>query len=64
MGAPPDAAVSDWMVVFGTDDGLNRFEATIGAEDGLLYVTWYWWSEEEPESDPVITKMVFTNGVG
>ncbi len=54
----------DWMVVFATEDGLDRFEATIGPEDGLLYVTWYWWSEEEPGADPVITKLVFTNGVG
>jgi hypothetical protein len=61
---PAEDAVSDWMVVFNTEDGLNRFEATVGAEDGLLYVTWYWWSEEEPDADPVITKMIFTNGVG
>ena len=61
---PPEDAISDWMVVFGTDDGLNRFEATIGPEDGLLYVTWYWWSEEDPGADPVIDHMVFTNGVG
>lgn len=62
--APAEDAVSDWMVVFKTEDGLNRFEATVGTEDGLLYVTWYWWDEEEPEADPVITKMIFTNGVG
>ncbi|MBQ6296006.1 MAG: hypothetical protein IJK80_09100 [Firmicutes bacterium] len=55
---------ADWMVVFSTEDGLNRFEATIGPEDGRLYVTWYWWSEEDPGADPVIEKMVFTNGVG
>ncbi len=55
---------ADWMVVLNTGDGLNRFEATIGPEDGLLYVTWYWWSEEDPGADPVIKKMVFTNGVG
>ena len=61
---PEESAVSDWMVVFNTEDGLNRFEATIGSEDGRLYVTWYWWSEEDPGADPVIKKMVFTNGVG
>ena len=61
---PEESAVSDWMVVFNTEDGLNRFEATIGSEDGRLYVTWYWWSEEDPGADPVIEKMVFTNGVG
>ena len=61
---PEESAVSDWMVVFNTEDGLNRFEATIGPEDGRLYVTWYWWSEEDPGADPVIEKMVFTNGVG
>ncbi len=55
---------ADWMVVFSTEDGLNRFEATIGPDDGRLYVTWYWWSEEDPGADPVIEKMVFTNGVG
>ena len=55
---------ADWMVVFSTEDGLERFEATIGPEDGRLYVTWYWWSEEDPGADPVIEKMVFTNGVG
>ncbi len=69
MGDPAEGEDSegngaDWMVVFSTDDGLNRFEATIGPEDGLLYVTWYWWSEEDPGADPVIEKMVFTNGVG
>ena len=62
--APEEGAVSDWMVAFGTEDGLNRFEATVGPEDGLLYVTWYWWSEEDPGADPAVTKMVFTNGVG
>ena len=61
---PETEAASDWMVVFGTDDGLNRFEATVGPEDGLLYVTWYRWSEEDPGADPAIEKMVFTNGVG
>ena len=61
---PPEDAVSDWMVGFNTDDCLNRFEATIGAEDGRLYVTWYWWSEEDPGADPAVTYMVFTNGVG
>ena len=55
---------ADWMVTFNTEDGLNRFEATIGPEDGLLYVDWYWWSEEDPDADPVVTKMIFTNGVG
>ena len=69
MGAPAEGEEgeensADWMVVFSTEDGLNRFEATIGPEDGRLYVTWYWWSEEDPGADPVIKKMVFTNGVG
>ena len=69
MGAPAEGEEgeensADWMVVFSTEDGLNRFEATIGPEDGRLYVTWYWWSEEDPGADPVIEKMVFTNGVG
>ncbi|MCR4724296.1 MAG: hypothetical protein K5772_02550 [Clostridia bacterium] len=69
MGAPAEGEESegsgaDWMVVFSTEDGLNRFEATIGPDDGRLYVTWYWWSEEDPGADPVIEKMVFTNGVG
>ena len=53
----------DWMVVFGTDDGLNRFEAYVGPEDGRLYVTWYWWREADPDADPVITYMAFTNGM-
>ena len=58
---PADAA--GWMVVFNTEDGLNRFEATIGPDDGRLYVTWYWWSEEDPGADPQIMKLTFTNGV-
>ena len=62
--APPESAAADWMVVFSTDDGLNRFEAYIGPEDGRLYVKWYWWSEEDPGADPSVTDMVFTNGVG
>ncbi|MBP5749422.1 MAG: hypothetical protein J6X24_01385, partial [Firmicutes bacterium] len=64
QGEPAENHGADWMAVFQTDDGLNRFEATIGPEDGLLYVTWYWWSEEDPGADPVVKKLVFTNGVG
>lgn len=60
--SPEDAP--PWLVAFMTDDGLNRFEAYIGPEDGRLYVTWYWWSEEDPGADPAVTYMVFTNGVG
>ena len=61
--APADENAAGWMVVFNTEDGLNRFEATIGPDDGRLYVNWYWWSEEDPGADPQIMKLTFTNGV-
>ena len=61
--APAEENTAGWMVVFNTEDGLNRFEATIGPNDGRLYVTWYWWSEEDPGADPQIMKLTFTNGV-
>ena len=56
--------ISDWMVVFSAEEGLHRFEATIGPTDGLLYVTWYRFSEEDPGADPEIYHMTFVNGVG
>ena len=61
--APAEENTAGWMVVFNSEGGLNRFEATIGPDDGRLYVTWYWWSEEDPGADPQIMKLTFTNGV-
>ncbi len=54
----------DWYVVFGTDDGLNRFDAGIDPTDGSLKLTWFWWSEEDPGTDPVITRMRYVRAMG
>ena len=55
---------ADWLAVFGTDNGLHRFEAYVGPQDGRLYVTWYRWDEDGPGADPEILHLIFTNGVG
>ncbi|MBR0130813.1 MAG: hypothetical protein IJM08_05890 [Firmicutes bacterium] len=56
----------NWTVEFFTDDGLERFNASIDSETGFLIVTWFEWQADAPGADPMYMTMVFekTQGVG
>ena len=43
---------------------VNRFYAEIDSDDGSLWVTWFWWPEDDQGGDPTITYLRYVKGEG